>query len=125
MADLSQHTRELRRDTGLDAGLDASGVRAAVRTGLAVAVAALVCYVLASMWVGTCTGSIANAAGCGAPQRAMLMMGAPGILLAGGFWTLARGVRSGRDQAAWHGTAAVLLGLMVFSVVGSLPSLPV
>jgi hypothetical protein len=100
-------------------------VRDAVRTGLGFAVAALVFYVLASVWIGTCTGSIANAAGCGAPQRAMLMMGAPGILLAGGFWALARGVRSHRDQAAWHGTGTVLLALMVFSVVISLPSLPV
>ena len=121
MADLSHQTRELRRYTGFG---DA-GVREALRTGVSFAVAALVFYVLASAWVGTCTGSIANAAGCGAPQRAMLMMGAPGILLAGGFWSLARGVRSVRDQAAWHGTGTVLLGLMMFSVVVSLPSLPV
>ena len=121
MADLSHHTRELPRDVGMD---DA-GVRDAVRTGLGFAVAALVFYVLASVWVGTCTGSIADAAGCGAPQRAMLMLGAPGILLAGGVLSLARGVRMGRDQAAWHGTGTVLLGLTVFSVVASLPSLSV
>lgn len=120
MADLSHQTRELRRG----AGFDDAGVRDAMRTGFGVAVAAFVFYVIASIWVGTCTGSIADAAGCGVPQRTMLMLGAPAILLAGGIWSLARALRAGRDQAAWHGAGTVLLGLTVLSVVVSLPSLP-
>lgn len=121
MTDLSHHAREIRRDTALDVG----GMRDAVRTGLGFAVAALVFYVLASTWVGTCTGSIANAAGCGAPQQAMLSLGAPAILLAGGVWSLTRGLRAQRDHAAWFGAGSVLLALMVVSVVATLPSLPV
>lgn len=120
MADLSHQTRELRRGIGVD---DA-GARDAVRTGLGVAVAALVFYVLATIWVGTCTGSIAGLAGCAAPQRTMLMLGAPAILAAGGVWSLARALRAGHDQAAWHGTGTVLLGLAAVSAVVSLPSLP-
>ncbi|PRC41736.1 hypothetical protein C6A85_000000114110 [Mycobacterium sp. ITM-2017-0098] len=121
MADLSHHTRELRRD----AGFADVGVRDAMRTGLGFAVAALVFYVLASTWVGTCTGSIADAAGCAAPQRAMLTLGAPGILLVGGLWSLTRGVRARHDQTAWFGAGSALLALLALSVVVSLPSLPV
>lgn len=120
MADLSHHTQELRRGVGFEG----SEVREALRAGLSIAVGALVFYVLASTWVSTCTGSIADAAGCGAPQRAMLMLGTPAILLAGGLWSLMRGFRLSRDQTAWFVTGSVLLGLMVLSVVISLPSLP-
>ena len=120
MVDLSHQSREVRRGIGFDD----VGVREAARTGFGVVVAAVVFYVLATVWVGTCTGSIANAAGCGAPQRAMLALGAPAILFAGGLWSLARGVRSRRDQPVWIATGSVLLVLMVFSVVVSLPSLP-
>ncbi len=122
MADLHHHTRELRRVVSVD---DA-GVRDAVRTGSGVAVAALVFYALASIWVGTCTGSIADAAGCGAPQRAMLTLGAPGILLAGGLWSLTQTFRVRRDHTAWWvwlGTGWLLLVLMVLSAFVSLPSL--
>lgn len=121
MTDLSHHTREMRRDAALDVG----GLRDAVRTGLGFAVAALVVYVLASTWVGTCTGSLANAAGCGAPQQAMMGLGAPAILFAGGMWSLTRGARAQRDHMVWFGAGSVLLALMVVSVVATLPSLPV
>lgn len=120
MADLSHQSREVRRGIGFDD----VGVREAARTGFGIVVAAIVFYVLATVWVGTCTGSIANAAGCGAPQRAMLTLGAPAILLAGGLWSLSRGVRSRRDQPVWFATGSALLVLMVLSVVLSLPSLP-
>lgn len=121
MADLSHHAGDLRRD----GGLTDAGVRDALRTGVGFAVAAFVFYVLASLWVGTCTGSIADAAGCGAPQRTMLTLGAPGILLAGGLWSLSRGLRARREQFAWFSTGSVLLALAVITVVVSLPSLPV
>lgn len=121
MADLSHHARDLRRD----AGLDDAGVRDALRAGLWFAVTAFTFYFLASVWVSTCTGSIADAAGCGAPQRAMLTLGAPGILLAGCLWSLMRGLRGRREPMAWFGVGSALLVLMAFSVVISLPSLPV
>lgn len=111
MADLSHHARDLRRDAGLndagvrDAGLDDAGVRDALRAGLWFAVTAFTFYFLASVWVSTCTGSIADAAGCGAPQRAMLTLGAPGILLAGCLWSLMRGLRGRREPMAWFGAA--------------------
>jgi len=120
MADLSHQTRDLRR--GIELGT--AGSREAMRTGFGVAIAAFVFYVLASVWVGTCTGSIADAAGCGVPQRAMLTLGAPALLLAGGVWSLTRGFRSRRDQAVWFATGSVLLALTVLGVVVSLPSLP-
>lgn len=124
MADLSHQTREFRRGIGFDEVDDDNvGVRDAVRSGFGIATAALVFYVLATVWVGTCTGSIANAAGCGAPQRAMLTLGAPAILFAGGLWSLARGMRMRRDHAVWFASGSVLLALMVLSAAVSFPSL--
>jgi hypothetical protein len=121
MTDLSHHARGVRHDSGLD---DA-GVRDAVRIGLGFAAGSLVFFFVASLWMGTCTGSLAEAAGCGAPQRAVLTLGAPGILLVGGLWSLARGMRTRHDQMPWIGAGSVLLALTALTVVVSLPSLPV
>ncbi|WP_231751060.1 hypothetical protein [Mycobacterium sp. NAZ190054] len=78
------------------------------------------------VWIGTCTGSLAQAAGCGAPQRAMLALGAPAILLVGGLWSLVRSFRVHGHSArwAWQGAGWSLLALMVLSAILSLPSLP-
>lgn len=90
-----------------------AGVWGAVRTGAGFAAAGLVFLLTATIWVGTCTGSTADAIACGAPQRAALALGAPAILLAGGVWSLARGLRARRDQSVWLATGALLLVLTV------------
>jgi len=118
MSDLSHDTR--------GAEYDDAGVWAAVRTGAGFAAAGLVFLLTAAVWVGTCTGSTADAVACGAPQRAALALGAPAILLAGGVWSLARSFRVRRDDTAWWvwlGTGWLLLALMVLSAWLSVPSL--
>lgn len=122
MSDVSRGTRDLRRSH------DQAGVGDAVRTGLGFAVAGLVFLATAAVWVSTCIGSTADAAACGAPQRAALALGAPLILLIGGLWSLMRTYRIRRDQTAWWvwlGTGWLLLALMVLSAVVSVPSLVV
>ena len=122
MTDLSHHSRELRR------GADYSepGVRDALRTGLGFAAAGATFLFVAMVWIGTCTGSLAQAAGCGASQRAMLALGAPAILLVGGLWSIVCSFRRREHSARWAWQAAgwTRLALMVLSVVLSLPSLP-
>ena len=123
MTDLSRDGRELERRVSY--GDD--GVREAVRTGIGFAAAGLLFLVTASIWVGTCTGATADAMACGAPQRAVLALGAPAIFMMGVVWSLARSLRVRRDQTAWPvwlGTASALVALMVVSVALSLPSLP-
>ncbi len=120
MADLSRHTRELRRD----AGVVEPGARDAVRTGLGFAVAGLLFLVVADLWIGTCTGSIAQAAGCAAPQKAMLALGAPAILLVGGVWSLARGYRTRVEGAVRPACLTAGWSLVALSAVTGLLSLP-
>ncbi|HEY5841652.1 MAG TPA: hypothetical protein VIU87_09315, partial [Mycobacterium sp.] len=112
MSDLSHDTRGVEYDD--------AGVWAAVRTGAGFAAAGLVFLLTAAVWVGTCTGSTADAVACGAPQRAALALGAPAILLAGGVWSLARSFRvRRREMAGWVGlgTGWLLLALMVLSAM--------
>ena len=115
MSELSHDTRAVEYGD--------AGVWGAVRTGMGFAAAGLVFLLTAALWVGTCTGSTADAIACGAPQRAALALGAPAILLAGGVWSLTRGFRTQRDQTSWVwlGTGWLLLALMVLSAVVSLP----
>ncbi|MBV5246722.1 hypothetical protein KUF57_24630 [Mycolicibacterium sp. PAM1] len=121
MADLSRNT-ELRRS----AGVGDPGVRDAIRTGVGISVAALVFLFVADMWNGTCTGSLTQAIGCTPSQQAALTFGAPAILLAGGIWSVARGlrVRAGHSAMAWQVAGWTLLTLAVACAVLSLPSLP-
>jgi hypothetical protein len=118
MSDLSHDTRGVEYED--------AGVWAAVRTGAGFVAAGLVFLLTATVWVGTCTGSTADAMACGAPQRAALALGAPTILLAGGVWSLARSFRVRRGDAAWWvwlGTGWLLLALAVLSAVVSVPSI--
>ena len=63
---------------------DDAHVRDAVRFGLGFAVAGVVFVVVAAVWVSTCDGATADIVACGAPQRTLLAIGAPVILLIGG-----------------------------------------
>ncbi|MDA2894673.1 hypothetical protein PDG61_27440 [Mycolicibacterium sp. BiH015] len=120
MADLSQRTRR-------GASFGVPEVRDAIRTGLGFAVAGLLFLFVADMWIGTCTGSLAQAAGCGVPQKAMLALGSPALMLIGGVWSLMRAFRVKHGQPAWwawQGAGWALLVLTVICAVLSLPSLP-
>lgn len=120
MADLSRHTRDVRRA----AAFGDTEMRDAVRTGLGFAVVGLLFLFVADLWIGTCTGSLTQAAGCGVPQKAMLALGSPAILLVGGVWSLARSVRARHGQRTWQAAGWALLALSVLCAVLSLPSLP-
>lgn len=66
----------------------------AVRFSVGVSVAAVVFLVAAAMWIDTCGGSTFDTVACGAPQRTLLALGAPLILLAGGLRAFVRSYQS-------------------------------
>lgn len=82
---------------------------------------------MSSVWLSTCVGDTADAVACGAPQRTLLTLAAPAILLVAGVWALARPhqTETTREHArAWQGVGLVLLTLMVVTLAVSLPELP-
>lgn len=93
---------------------DATNIRDAVRFCVAVVVAAAAFLVVAALWLGTCHGATADPLACGAPQRTVLALGAPVILLAGG-------VRA--HLRAWFAVAGLLVTLGL--AVGTMCLLPV
>lgn len=104
-----------------------AGVREAARFAAAAAGVALAFLMMSSVWLSTCVGDTADAVACGAPQRTLLTLAAPAILLVAGVWALARPhqTETTREHArAWQGVGLVLLTLMVVTLAVSLPELP-
>jgi hypothetical protein len=105
---------------------DGANVREAVRFGLVVALAGVAFLILAALWVSTCQGAIADTAACGVPQRTLLAVGAPVILLIGGLWAFVRTYQTWRNREtrwAWHGAGWFLFTLMLLVATMSTPAL--
>jgi uncharacterized membrane protein len=105
---------------------DRANVRGAVRFGSIVAVASMAFLVFAALWLSTCHGATADAAACGVPQRTLLSVGAPLILLVGAVWAFVRTYQAWRNREtwwAWQGAGWVLFTLMLVVVAMSMPSL--
>jgi len=79
-------------------------VRAAVRWSLLFTVAGVGFLVVAALWVSTCRGGAdLDTVACGRPERTLLGLGAPVILLAGGIGAFVRTYRVWRAQGTWWG----------------------
>ncbi|ULE33659.1 hypothetical protein [Mycobacterium sp. IDR2000157661] len=105
----------------LDAGLGD-----AVRFALGVAVAGAGVLLAAVVWVSTCQGATADTIACGPPQRTLLALAAPAVLLAGSLRAFIRthqSARKGRPSAAWQGAFWFLLALMLLVLGTSMPAL--
>jgi hypothetical protein len=105
---------------------DDAAVRAAVRFGAIVSVIAVAFVLAAAGVLSTCAGNAVETVACGAPQRMLLGLGAPVILLVGGVWAFVRTYRSWRRYQTWwpwQGAGWFLLTLMLFILVASLPAL--
>lgn len=124
---LRSPSRSLR---SLDGATDRSpheSVRETVKYAAGAAGIAGVFMVMSTLWLSTCVGDTADAVACGVPQRTLLALAAPGILLAAGMWALARPLQtetSREHTRAWQGAGLVLLTLMVVALAISLPDLP-
>ena len=109
-----------------DVRQDDTNVREAVRFGLVVALVGVAFLVFAALWVSTCGGATADTAACGVPQRALLAVGAPVILLAGGLRAFFRTYQAWRNHEtwwAWQGAGWLLLTLMLVVLTMSMPAL--
>ena len=106
---------------------DDANVRAAVRFGLVMAVLGVTFLIVAAVWVSTCDGATAtDTVACGAPQRTLLALGSPIILLLGGLRAFVRTYQVWRQHGtwwAWQGAGWFLLTLMLVVLTMSLPVL--
>jgi hypothetical protein len=96
---------------------DDANVRDATRFGVVVA---------AALWVSTCHGATADTAACGVPQRTLLAVGAPVILLIGGTRAFVRTYQTWRNREtwwAWQGAGWILFALMLLMLAMSMPAL--
>lgn len=103
-----------------------ANVRDAARFGLMVAVLGVAFLVTAALWVSTCHGATADTAACGAPQRTLLAIGAPVILLIGGLRAFVRSYQSWRHHETWwpwQGAGWFLITLMLVVLTASVPPL--
>jgi hypothetical protein len=102
------------------------GVFDAVRFSVGVAVAAVVFLVVATVWVSTCGGATFDTAACGAPQRTLLALGAPLILLYGAVRAFVRTYQIWRQNGPtwpWQGAGWFLMAAMLLALIGSVPSI--
>jgi hypothetical protein len=101
-----------------------SEVHAAIRFAVLAAAAGVGFVIMAALWVSTCGGMSVDTAACGPPQRTLLALGGPLILLAGGLWAFLRTYRVWRAEGTWwgwHGAGWFLLTLMVVTLGMAVP----
>lgn len=107
------------RSSGDRLGQEDGEVHAAIRFAVLAAAAGVGFVVLAALWVSTCPGTGVDTVACGTPQRAMLALGGPLILFAGGLWAFVRTYRVWKAHGiwwAWHGAGWFLFTLMVVAL---------
>lgn len=105
---------------------DDANVRDAVRFGAIVAAVGIGFLITAAVWVSTCTGATADTVACGVPQRTLLAIGAPVILLIGGVRAFFRTYQTWRRQQtwwAWQGVGWFLVTMTLLVLTMSMPPL--
>jgi hypothetical protein len=112
------------RSRGDRLGQDDDEVRAAVRFAVLAAAAGVGFVVIAALWVSTCGGANVDTVACGPPQRTLLALGGPLILLVAGLWAFWRTYLVWRREGVWwgwHGAGWFLLTLMAVTLSMSVP----
>ena len=107
------------RSPGDRLGQEDGEVRAAIRFAVLAAVGGIGFVVVAALWVSTCGGGSVDTVACGPPQRTLLGLGGPLILLVAGLWAFVRTYRVWRNEGTWwgwHGAGWFLLTLMVLTL---------
>ena len=111
------HTQE-HPSTGDHLGREDNEVQAAVRFAVLAAVAGVAFLIVAALWDSTCKGAMSvDTVACGAPQRTILALGAPLILLGAGIWAFVRTYRVWRDCGTWWGWQGAGWFLMILMFV--------
>ncbi|MFG1930465.1 hypothetical protein ACGFK1_07380 [Mycobacterium sp. NPDC048908] len=97
-----------------------------MRFGVLITASGVAFLVFAALWLSTCHGATADTAACGVPQRTLLAVGAPSILLLGAVWAFVRTYQQWRNRQtwwAWQGAGWFLLALMGLVSTLSMPAL--
>ncbi|MDI3314790.1 MAG: hypothetical protein QJR12_11110 [Mycobacterium sp.] len=106
-------------------GQENGEVQAAVRFAALATVAGVGFLILAALWVSTCSGELSvDTAACGKPQRVLLALGAPAILLGCGIRAFVRTYRVWHERGiwwAWQGAGWFLLMLMLLTLTLGVP----
>jgi hypothetical protein len=101
-------------------------VRTAIRFALVASVVGVAFLVVAALWVSTCGPAGIDTAACGVPQRTVLGLGAPAILLGAALWAFVRTYRVWREEGTWwgwQGAGWFLMTLMMFTLTMGFPVL--
>ena len=112
------------RSHGDRLGQEDDEVHAAIRFALLATAAAVGFIVMAALWVSTCGGTNVDTVACGPPQRTLLALGGPLILLVAGLWAFWRTYLVWRREGVWwgwHGAGWFLLTLMAVTLSMSVP----
>ena len=112
------------RSPGDHLGHEDRDVRAAIRFAVLAAAAGVGFLILAALWVSTCPGTSVDTAACGAPERTLLALGSPLILLGAGLWAFLRTYRVWKAEGTWwgwQGAGWFLLTLMVVTLSLGVP----
>ncbi|KUI15798.1 hypothetical protein AU193_12690 [Mycobacterium sp. GA-1285] len=103
-----------------------TGIRDAARFALGIGATGAVFLIGAMVWVSTCQGATADSLACGAPQRTLLALAAPAVLIAGALRAFVRAHqnwRRGEMSSAWQGAGWFLLTSMLLVLTTSMPAL--
>jgi hypothetical protein len=114
------------RSHGDHLGREDDTVRAAIRFAALASVAGVTFLVVAAVWVSTCGTADVDTVACGVPQRTLLGLGAPAILLAAAVWAFVRTYRVWRDEGTWwgwQGAGWFLLTVMMLTLTMGFPTL--
>jgi hypothetical protein len=99
----------------------------ALRFAAAIAAAGIGFLIVAALWVSTCTQPLdMDTAACGVPQRTVLGLGAPLILLAGAVYAFVAAYRAWRartDFWSWQGAGWFLFTVMLVTLAMGFPAL--
>ncbi|OBB74648.1 MULTISPECIES: hypothetical protein [unclassified Mycobacterium] len=102
------------------------GIRDAVRFAIGIGATGAIFLLGAMVWVSTCQGATADTLACGAPQRTLLALAAPTVLLLGGaraFFRAYQNWRKGEMSTAWQGAGWFLVTSMLLVLTTSMPAL--
>lgn len=103
-------------------------VRAAIRFAITAALAGVGFLIVAALWVSTCNGAAADidTVACGAPQRTVLGLGAPVILMGSAIRAFVRTYRVWRQEGTWwgwQGAGWFLMMIMLLTLTMGVPAI--
>ena len=103
---------------------DDATARDGVRFGLTATAGGAAFLIAAAVWMSTCVGATADNAACGMPQRTLLALAGPALLLLAGIRAFARAYQSWKrheNWRVWQCAALALTALALLAVTLALP----